>query len=149
MSPGPSYRLLVLTSVAWDHNNIRHRAAIYFYDNPPAALGYVTNVDQPNFNGHYVNANFHKSDFWEMYDILRSEQPVYLDYFYRPSWYAPEHPRRKLTIVWLITGAEPIGEGPAEPTGPALPMLLESMALSEEESMAYTEERPSEGDSTG
>jgi hypothetical protein len=111
---GSSVRLIQITSVALAHG-IRHRAAIYFVDSPPATLGFVSNVDQPNFNGYYAVANWHKSDFAEIYDVLRSELPVSFLFFYTPPGYDPNDPNRDLTFTWFYTGDEPVGEGPAEP----------------------------------
>jgi hypothetical protein len=115
-----SYRALTLTSVALFHN-IRNRATLYFFEPPPENLGLVTNVDQPNLNGHQIYAFLRKSDYAEVYDVLRSEKPVRLTYFYSPSEFNAQQSTRTLLSVQVGTGDEPPGEGPEDVSPVELP----------------------------
>jgi hypothetical protein len=113
-SAAGAVRFLTLTSVAEFHD-IRHHAQLAFVGGTaPARIGSVTNVDQPNFNGHFVTATLRMSDFADIYDVLRSEKPVRLSYHYAPVGFDPQRPVRDLFRVLVGTGAEPVGEGPAE-----------------------------------
>ena len=103
---GPQPILWIQTTSGLLPNNIRHQANIFFRDSPPTNLGWVTNVDQPNFRGYYVSTEWHKSDFAQFYDVLRSERPIYFAFAYTPSGYDPTDPTRDLTISWFYTGPE-------------------------------------------
>jgi hypothetical protein len=113
--PGPSYRIIILTGVELMHG-IRHGAEIYFYrPQDVRGLGDVSNVDQPNFNGQFAIAFFPLTDYWEIYDILRSERPVFFRYTYEPRDRDRTRPGfRDLITVWVNTGPEPPGQGPAD-----------------------------------
>ena len=87
---------------------------ISFLESPPTNLGWVTNVDQPNFRGYFLSTEWYKSDFAQFYDVLRSERPIYFAFAYTPSMYDPNDPTRDLTINWFYIDPEPLGEGPAE-----------------------------------
>jgi hypothetical protein len=108
----PSWRSLALESKPLAHN-IRHHAVLYFFEATLTTLGSVTNVDQANFNGHTIYAFLRKSDFAEIYDVLRSEKPVRLYYHY-PTGFDPQRPTRPLEAIQIGTGAEPPGEGPED-----------------------------------
>jgi hypothetical protein len=111
----PSYRSMRLTSVAAAHG-IRSRATLFFFDyqTPPTQLGVVHNVDQPNANGIDIYAYLWKVDYRDFYDAVRSEKPLHFDYWYSPSAFDPKQPSR--TIVWcvIVSGEEPLGEGPRD-----------------------------------
>jgi len=112
-SVGDSNRIVTLTSVAAFHG-IRHHARVTFSDPAPEALGFVANVDQPNFNGHGVIAFLNLSDYADTYDVLRSEEPVSFFYRYTPSGFDARRPTRLLDSVAVGTGEEPLGEGPED-----------------------------------
>ena len=119
-SSGGGFRIVTLTSVAAFHG-IRHHAKLVFSGDPaPDNLGAVTNVDQPNFNGQSVWAGLHVSEYADIYDVLRSEKPVRLIYYYAPAVFDPQTPRRRLVRVRIGTGEEPPGEGP-EDLSPGVP----------------------------
>lgn len=111
---GPQPVLWVRISSGLLAGDIRHQANLNFRESPPTNLGWVTNVDQPNFRGYFLSTEWSKSDFAQFYDVLRSERPLYFSFAYTPSGYNPADPTRDLTISWLYTGPEPLGEGPAE-----------------------------------
>ena len=117
LSPnGSSFRTIGLTSTALFHG-IRNRAAVYFFDTQPTgnAIGVVTNVDQPNYNGHSVYAYCWKPDYDDFYDIVRSEKPLKFRYWYDGQSPDPAQPRRNLSFIQLFTGLpEPPGEGPED-----------------------------------
>jgi hypothetical protein len=112
--PPGAWRNLTLTSPALAHG-IRHHASIFFFpDPPPGTIGGVSNVDQPNYQGHSVRAFLRKPDFAAWYDVLRNEQPLKFDYAYDAT-YDPSRPTRALFWVQLYTGLpEPPGEGPED-----------------------------------
>jgi hypothetical protein len=110
----PAERRVTLTSVALDHG-IRNRASLYFTEQPVSSrLGWVSNVDQPNFNGLAFFAYLRKSDYADIYDVLRNERPVRFYYYYDPPGFNPAAPMIDLTVLWIHTGPEPLGEGPVD-----------------------------------
>jgi hypothetical protein len=108
-----SWRVITLTSPERITGG-QNRATVYFFVNP-TGLGTVTNVDQPNINGHTASVGCRKEDFAEWYDILRNEAPLKLAYGYSGAEFDPSQPTRQLTWVQLYTGQpEPPGEGPED-----------------------------------
>jgi hypothetical protein len=121
----PKY-IMNITSVA-QTGGITHRAIIYFEESP-AQLGSIDNVDQPN-RGYYIVTYWPRSDLTHFYDVLRSERPVLFSFGYTPSGYDPNTPRRELTLAYFFTGFEPLGEGPGE-TLPGVSLSEMRFALS-------------------
>jgi hypothetical protein len=119
-SPSSSWRALTLTSVALAHG-IRNRATLFYFESASSSIGVVTNVDQPNFNGHNVYAYLRKYDFADSYDMLRSEKPINLNYAYTPSEFNPQQGTRNLVWVQMGTGFEPPGEGPQDVSPAGVP----------------------------
>jgi hypothetical protein len=111
---GGAWRNLSLTSTALTHG-IRTRASVFFFENQPATLGLVYNVDQPNYNGQTAYAYCRKDDYADWYDLLRNEQPLKCTYAYAGADFDPSQPARELRWIQLYTGSqEPPGEGPED-----------------------------------
>jgi len=114
-SAGGSRRSVIITSVESYPGAPRHHAQLFFGDDPAAdTLGSVSNVDQTNSTGHFVFARLPLSDYADIYDVLRSEEPVRFFYEYTPAGFDPQRPSRSLVRVFVGTGEEPLGEGPQD-----------------------------------
>jgi hypothetical protein len=101
----------VLETFAPDGRILPVSAIFYFSDAflPSTPVGYLT--ERP-FRDRYMVGWFPASDFDCMYDIVRSERPVFVRYEY-------EGRRRTtgsgtLVELGLGTELEPVGEGPSE-----------------------------------
>jgi hypothetical protein len=115
---GLTYRALGLVSKPLAHG-IRPMATLYYMESPPAHAGWVHNVDQPNFNGQAVYAYSRLTNFADVYDIVRSEKPISVSYFYAGPDFDPSQPVRSLSFIQVYTGlAEPPGEGPKDMSPP-------------------------------
>ena len=93
-----AWRHITLTSPALTHG-IRSSASLYFLETPPAVLGVVYNVDQPNYDGQTAYAYCRKADFAEWYDMLRNERPLKFTYDYAGAEFDPNQPSRVLSNV--------------------------------------------------
>jgi hypothetical protein len=108
-----AWRVIQLTSTSSFHG-IRNHAIVWFFESP-GFFGIVRNVGQLNYNGHTVDARCRMTDFRDFYELLRSERPINFGYSYQEAEVDPAIPgTRNLVNVYLATGLEPPGEGPAE-----------------------------------
>lgn len=93
------------------YHGIQNKAIFVFSDqfnsfNADAA-GYVSDG---GFDGLTVVGWFPRHEFGDYYDIVRAESPVSVEFFLRDAGAYSGYAR----TVGLNTGAEPVGEGPAD-----------------------------------
>ncbi|MDT0630585.1 hypothetical protein RQM47_13710 [Rubrivirga sp. S365] len=129
-------RYLMLVSPDLSHG-IRHRVHMHFSSSPMTfnngrMIGVAGNVGGLNFDGVNFAVYFRDSAFDEIYEILRSENPVSFKYFLRDIATAPEATAKWVSSAGIVTGPERLGEGPADADAGLLQarMLLGDLAPS-------------------
>ena len=112
-------RTIILVSTVLAHG-IQHRATLFFYPvgipqwlSDLGFIGVALNVGQPNFDGIDLRAFFRPDTFAEVYDILRNEKPVFLDYFLTDVTGAAPGVKA-VRDGQVSTGTEWPGEGPVD-----------------------------------
>ena len=101
-------------------HGIRHRVHLYFDPIPSNftnenAVGIAINVGGLNYNGITFSVWFREHTFDEVYDLIRSEKPVFFRYYLKDFQSAPNSTTKWTRSAHIVTGAELPGEGPADP----------------------------------
>jgi hypothetical protein len=112
-NPKTSERVLLLDSGDLSHG-IRALAYLNFVESPKA-LGTIE-LHELTYIGPRISCYFQAGEFEEIYDLLRSERPVTFGYAWATEGPGGTGDTRNLVGVQLKTGAEPLGEGPVDPS---------------------------------
>lgn len=91
-------------------HGITNDATLYYFPAYSELGGRVRNVNGLNFDGLSVFAQIPYGDFERHYEVLRSEAPLSLVFYYGSG----STTTRPLTYVAFETGDEPPGEGPED-----------------------------------
>ncbi len=91
-------------------HGIQNKATLFFYPSYANLSGWALNVGGLNFDGIHVLGQVPIADFARMYDVLRGEAPVSLQYTYGTSTTTT----KPLTVLSIQSGNEPPGDGPED-----------------------------------